>query len=72
MLFALAGEIFRGLFTGDLVTKLVQVGACVGVGEADADRGLQEHEVGLCSFEQTRASISTHTSTAATFQKKTV
>ena len=35
-------------FTGDLVAKLQQVGARVGVGEADAHRGLQEHQVGLC------------------------
>ena len=45
-------------FTGDLVAKLLQVGARVGVGEADAHRGLQEHQVGLCmhlvySFQQT-------------------
>jgi len=36
------------LHTGDLVTKLQQVGACVCVGEPNAHRGLQEHEVGLC------------------------
>jgi hypothetical protein len=35
-------------FTSDLVAKLLQVGARIRVGEPDAHRGLQEHQVGLC------------------------
>ena len=35
-------------FTRNLITKLQDVGACVCVGESDAHRGLQEHQVGLC------------------------